>query len=83
LFNDEDYGGNSILRGTTFTRYKQFVNNCFKILPRHALHAKSLGFKHPVSGEKMHFDSELPEDMQAVIEKWRKYIVGRNEQVDL
>jgi len=83
LFNDEEYGGNIILRGTTFTKYKQFVNNCFKILPRHALHAKSLGFKHPVSGEQMHFDSDIPGDMQSVIEKWRKYIVGRNEQVDL
>jgi len=77
LFNDERYGGNKILRGTTFTKYKQFVNNCFKILPRHALHAKSLGFIHPRTGEKMFFDSELPEDMNTTIEKWRDYISNR------
>jgi 23S rRNA pseudouridine1911/1915/1917 synthase len=76
LFNDEEYGGDQILRGTTFTRYKQFVKNCFSILPRHALHAKYLGFKHPASGEWMQFTSELPEDLRAVIEKWRNYIVG-------
>lgn len=78
LFNDEEYGGDKILRGTTFTKYKQFVRNCFSILPRHALHAKSLGFNHPASGGWMHFDSELPEDMSTVIEKWRNYTVGRN-----
>jgi len=73
LFNDESYGGNEILKGTTFTKYKQFVQNCFKLLPRQALHARSLGFKHPTSGEFLFFDSEYPQDMAAVIEKWRKY----------
>jgi 23S rRNA pseudouridine1911/1915/1917 synthase len=73
LFNDEVYGGNKILKGTTFPKYKQFVENCFKILPRQALHAKSLGFKHPITSEYMNFDSELPEDMKAAIEKWEKY----------
>jgi 23S rRNA pseudouridine1911/1915/1917 synthase len=73
LFNDERYGGDKILKGTTFTKYKQFVDNCFKILPRQALHAKTLGFIHPVSGKKMQFNSEIPEDMTACIEKWRHY----------
>lgn len=78
LFNDDRYGGDMILKGTTFTRYKQFVQNCFKICPRHALHAKSLGFSHPVSGKELFFESELPADMQALIEKWRRYIAGRD-----
>ncbi len=73
LFNDERYGGNIILKGTTFTKYKQFVENCFKILPRHALHAKTLGFEHPVTKEFMRFDTELPQDMKDCIEKWRNY----------
>ncbi|NKI28071.1 RluA family pseudouridine synthase [Arenibacter sp. 6A1] len=73
LFNDERYGGDKILKGTTFTKYKQFVDNAFKILPRQALHAKTLGFVHPVSGEYMRFDSEIPEDMVSCIEKWRHY----------
>ncbi len=73
LFNDERYGGEKILKGTTFTKYKQFVENCFKILPRQALHAKTLGFDHPVSGKRMQFDSEIPEDMTACIDKWRQY----------
>ncbi|HEX9979898.1 MAG TPA: RluA family pseudouridine synthase [Flavobacterium sp.] len=73
LFNDERYGGHQILKGTTFTKYKQFIENCFKILPRQALHAKTLGFKHPVTGEMMRFDSPLPADMQQCIEKWRNY----------
>jgi len=77
LFNDEEYGGDRILKGTTFTKYQQFVRNCFEILPRQALHAKSLAFDHPVTGERMSFDSELPEDMQQAIEKWRAYISGR------
>lgn len=77
LFNDEIYGGDQILKGTTFTKYKQFVQNCFQVLPRHALHAKSLGFTHPATREKMFFDSELPEDMTQVIEKWRRYTGGR------
>ncbi len=73
LFNDERYGGERILKGTTFTKYRQFVDNCFKILPRQALHAKSLGFVHPKTGEMMRFDSEIPQDMQDCIEKWRNY----------
>lgn len=73
LFNDESYGGNRILKGTVFTKYRQFVENCFELLPRHALHARTLGFIHPVTGKKMHFDSPLPTDMQHVIEKWRNY----------
>jgi 23S rRNA pseudouridine1911/1915/1917 synthase len=78
LFNDDEYGGNQILKGTTFAKYQQFVKNCFKILPRQALHAKSLAFDHPVSGRRLSFDSELPKDMQQVIEKWRGYISGRD-----
>ena len=77
LFNDEEYGGNKILKGTTFTKYQQFIKNCFKILPRQALHAKSLAFNHPVTGKRLSFDSDLPDDMVQVIEKWRKYISGR------
>jgi len=73
LFNDERYGGDKILKGTTFTKYKQFVDNAFKILPRQALHAKTLGFVHPVTGERMRFDSEIPEDMANCIAKWRDY----------
>ena len=78
LFNDEEYGGDQILKGTTFTKYQQFIKNCFRILPRQALHAKSLAFDHPVTGKRLSFDSELPADMQEVIEKWRKYISGRD-----
>ena len=73
LFNDEEYGGNQILKGTTFTKYKQFIQNCFKICTRQALHAKSLGFLHPTTREEVNFDSELAEDMQQLIEKWRGY----------
>jgi len=79
LFNDEEYGGDQILKGTTFTKYQQFIKNCFKILPRQALHAKSLSFNHPVTGKRLSFDSDLPDDMVQVIEKWRKYISGREE----
>ncbi len=77
LFNDERYGGDKILKGTTFTKYKQFVDNAFKILPRQALHAKTLGFIHPETGEKMRFDSEIPQDMADCIEKWRHYAKHR------
>ena len=77
LFNDATYGGDKVLKGTIFSKYKSFVDNCFKILPRQALHAKSLGFKHPVSGKWMQFDSELPEDFSAVLEKWRGYVASR------
>ncbi|MEJ2114309.1 MAG: RluA family pseudouridine synthase [Flavobacteriaceae bacterium] len=73
LFNDERYGGEKILKGTTFTKYKQFVDNCFKVLPRQALHAKTLGFEHPVTKEFMRFTSEVPNDMKQCIEKWRGY----------
>ena len=73
LFNDERYGGNLILKGTTFTKYKQFIDNCFKTLPRQALHAKTLGFIHPKTGEMMRFDTEIPKDMADCIEKWRNY----------
>ena len=78
LFNDDEYGGNRILKGTTFSKYKQFVRNCFEILPRQALHAKSLSFNHPKTGERLKFDSNLPEDMHLVIEKWRNYTAGRD-----
>jgi 23S rRNA pseudouridine1911/1915/1917 synthase len=73
LFNDERYGGNDILKGTTFTKYKQFVNNCFKVLPRQALHAKTLGFTHPTTGEFMKFNSDIPEDITDCLDKWRTY----------
>lgn len=79
LFNDSNYGGDQILRGTTFSKYRQFVQNCFKILPRQALHAKTLGFVHPATGEKMLFNSELPADMTEAIEKWENYIANRND----
>ena len=79
LFNDERYGGNDILKGTTFTKYKQFVQNCFKTLPRQALHAKTLGFTHPTTGEFMRFNSEVPEDITACLEKWRTYTVNSKE----
>lgn len=78
LFNDALYGGDIILKGTTFSKYKQFIDNCFKILPRHALHAKELGFKHPSTGKEMLFVSELPDDMTQVLEKWRTYMKARN-----
>ena len=73
LFNDEEYGGDRILKGTTFTKYKQFVQNCFKICDRQALHAKSLGFLHPTTEKEMNFDSDLPEDFSILLDKWRKY----------
>jgi len=73
LFNDERYGGHNILKGTTFTKYKQFVDNCFKVLPRQALHAKTLGFEHPITKEFLRFDTEIPQDMAECIEKWRTY----------
>ncbi len=80
LFNDERYGGDQILKGTTFTKYKQFVDNCFKVLPRQALHAKTLGFVHPVSGDFMRFDSEMPADMEECIAKWRVYSKSHQEE---
>ena len=79
LFNDERYGGHEILKGTHFSKYKQFVNNCFETCPRQALHAMTLGFVHPRTGEEMFFTSPLPEDMTNLIDKWRNYISNREE----
>ena len=76
LFADERYGGTEILRGNRSGSYKQFIENCFKICPRQALHAKTLGFVHPTTGLQMDFTSPLPDDMEALINKWRKYING-------
>ena len=73
LFNDDVYGGDEILKGTNFSKYSQFVRNCFKLCPRQALHAKTLGFVHPVTGEMMHFDSELPDDFLSMVDAWRRY----------
>ena len=78
LFNDARYGGDAILKGTNFTKYKQFVENCFKILPRQALHAETLGFVHPVTGEKMQFETPIPPDMEEALEKWRHYAKHKN-----
>jgi 23S rRNA pseudouridine1911/1915/1917 synthase len=82
LFNDERYGGDKILKGTTFTKYKQFVDNCFKILPRQALHAKTLGFIHPTTKEFMRFNTELPADMEQCIAKWKDYGKHHQEVLD-
>ena len=73
LFNDERYGGERILKGTTFTSYRQFIQNCFKEMPRQALHAKTLGFEHPTTGEFMRFEAPIPNDFETVLEKWRVY----------
>ena len=78
LFDDERYGGHEILKGTHFSKYKQFVNNCFDTCPRQALHAMTLGFVHPATGEEMYFTSEMPEDMTLLIDKWRGYISNRD-----
>ncbi len=82
LFNDARYGGDQILKGTTFTKYKQFVKNCFSLLPRQALHARSLAFDHPTTGERLVFESEVPKDMQNVLEKWRVYVNARDLEDD-
>jgi 23S rRNA pseudouridine1911/1915/1917 synthase len=74
LFGDATYGGNKILKGTQFSKYKSFVENCFKIMPRQALHAKSLGFVHPVTHKHMQFDSELPDDFTEVLSRWENYV---------
>lgn len=79
LFNDERYGGDTVLKGTTFTKYKQFVENCFKALPRQALHAKTLGFTHPKTGEFLQFNSEIPEDIADCLDKWRTYSENSKE----
>ena len=78
IFNDERYGGDKILKGTVYSKYKQFVDNCFKLLPRQALHAKTLGFIHPKTKEKLSFDTEIPDDMTSVIDKWRLYSKHKN-----
>ena len=80
LFNDSEYGGDIILRGTSFTKYKQFIHNCFQSLPRQALHAKTLGFVHPVTGKEMIFDTDLPDDMKDVLDKWRRYTGSREDE---
>ena len=80
LFNDDFYGGDRIVKGTVYTKYKQFVDNCFKLCPRQALHAKELGFKHPTTSANVIFDSEMPDDMAQVIEKWRKYSQFKNTE---
>ena len=77
LFSDARYGGDHILKGTTFTKYKQFVDNCFKLLPRQALHAQTLGFEHPVTGKPMSFEAPLPNDILTALEKWRHYAKHR------
>ncbi len=78
LFNDERYGGDRILKGTTFSKYRQFIENCFAIMPRHALHARTLGFIHPSTGKQICFNSELPEDFKTVIERWETYAAHIN-----
>ena len=78
LFNDSRYGGDIILKGTTFTKYKQFVQNCFTLIPRQALHARTLGFNHPTTNEWMDFNSEIPSDIENVLEKWRNYAQHKN-----
>lgn len=82
LFNDARYGGDLILKGTTFTKYKQFVDNCFKTLPRQALHAKTLGFEHPVTKEFLRFDTEIPNDIQECVEKWRNYAKSHSAEIE-
>jgi len=81
LFGDELYGGSSIRKGTVFSKYKQFVENCFKIMNRHVLHAKTLGFTHPTSGEWMEFTSDLPDDFQQLMDKWMSYLDHRKDQM--
>lgn len=78
IFNDETYGGNFVLRGTTFSKYKQFVINCFSLCPRQALHARSLGFVHPRTGEEMYFETELPDDLTNLVTKWRNYMISHD-----
>lgn len=82
IFNDEMYGGNRVVKGTTFNKYKQFIDNCFELIPRQALHAKTLGFIHPKTKKKVFFETELPNDFKAVLEKWRKYVTYKNDFED-
>lgn len=77
LFNDERYGGDKILKGTTFSKYKQFIENCFAVMPRHALHARSLGFEHPSTKQRAEFESEMPADFAALLERWETYTAAR------
>lgn len=79
LFSDAAYGGDQVLKGTTFSKYKQFVDNCFRMMPRQALHALILGFDHPVTGQHLHFETPYPTDLTSVLEKWRKYAVSAIE----
>ena len=79
LFNDDFYGGDKIVKGTVFTKYKQFVDNCFSLCKRQALHAKELGFIHPTTKQPILFESDMPEDMLAAIDKWRKYSADKND----
>lgn len=79
LFNDDRYGGDKILKGTLYSKYKRFVENCFELMPRHALHAKTLGFIHPATGHRMFFENDIPEDLEAVIDKWRNFSAARND----
>lgn len=81
IFNDDRYGGNRVVKGTVFSKYKQFVENSFKLIPRHCLHAKSLGFVHPTTKEKVFFDSELPDDFNDVLDKWRNYLKYRKDKL--
>lgn len=80
LFNDDKYGGDSIVKGTVFSKYKMFVDRCFTFMPRHALHAKSLGFVHPRTGENMYFETELPADFLLVLDAWRSYVAERRDK---
>ncbi|MDB5134882.1 MAG: pseudouridine synthase, partial [Mucilaginibacter sp.] len=80
LFSDATYGGDKILKGTVFSKYKQFVENCFQLMPRQALHAQTLGFTHPTKKKYIHFEAPLPEDFDTVLQKWRKYSGATTEQ---
>lgn len=82
LFNDERYGGDRIVKGTIFSKYKEFVESCFNLMPRHGLHAKSLGFVHPTTGAELYFESDLPADFQEALEAWRGYVAGRKAALD-
>jgi 23S rRNA pseudouridine1911/1915/1917 synthase len=79
LFNDAKYGGDKIVKGTVFSKYKMFVKNCFEVIPRQALHAKSLGFDHPITGERHYYETPLPDDMVAALEKWKNYVANRKD----
>lgn len=79
VFNDEKYGGNSIVKGTVFTKYRRFVENCFDLMPRQGLHAREIGFIHPTTGKEMLFKSDIPDDMESVLKRWRTYMTGRKK----